>query len=96
MKTNTKRRDFSGKSQCSGSAPDYYDEQLRLLRGAGWIAHAKEFENCVRALRVIHTWASVDGALVPEHVKKLSSKALKPFMPNVTGEREQNNQRSSG
>jgi hypothetical protein len=28
------------------------------------------------ALRVIHTWAGVNGALVPEHVRQLTSKAL--------------------
>lgn len=29
------------------------------------------------ALRVIHTWATVDGALVPEQVRKLTSRTLK-------------------
>jgi len=68
------------KDEAQGLAEEL--SQLELLRSAGWIAHAKNFEQCVRTLRVIHTWASVDGALIPEHVKKQTSKALKPFMPN--------------
>ena len=28
------------------------------------------------ALRVLHTWASVPGALEPEHVRRLTSRAL--------------------
>ena len=62
-------------------AEDYYREQLRMLRSAGWIAHAKEFEDVVKALRVIHTWAGTEGALIPEHVLKISGKALRPLNP---------------
>jgi len=63
---------------------DYFREQLQLLKGAGWYAHANEFAECVRSLRVIHTWASVDcDSLDATDVKHMAEKALKPFMPNA-------------
>ena len=65
---------------------DYYTEQLGLLRGAGWKAHADEFEECVRTLRVLHTWTRVDDVLDPVEVQILIERALKPFMPNAGGE----------
>jgi len=62
---------------------DYFREQLQLLKGAGWHAHANEFAQCVRSLRVIHTWASVDGdRLDATDVKYMAEEALKPFMHN--------------
>ena len=36
----------------------------------------KREEAMASALRVIHTWAGVDGALDPEHVRALAKKAL--------------------
>jgi hypothetical protein len=30
-------------------------EQVRLLKGDGWTAHAKEFEAAITALQIIHT-----------------------------------------
>ena len=62
-------------------AVDYFQEQLRLLRGAGWEAHAKEFEAVVIALRLIDTWARVEGRLDIDDVIKLASKALEPLNP---------------
>ena len=61
---------------------DFLREQVRLLKGAGWIAHAKEFEKAITALRVIHTLATHDGGrcLDPEHVANLTRKALKGFI----------------
>jgi hypothetical protein len=55
---------------------------VRLLQKAGWIAHAKEFETAITALRVIHTWATFDGGrcLNPQDVAKLTRKALKGFI----------------
>lgn len=57
-------------------------EQVRLLKGHGWIAHAKEFEAAITALQIIHTWATFDGGrcLNPQHVEKLTKKALKGFI----------------
>ena len=61
---------------------DYFNKQVRMLKDAGWIAHANEFAQCVRSLRVIHTWASVDGdRLDATDVKFMAEKALAPFMP---------------
>jgi hypothetical protein len=67
---------------------DFLREQVRLLQKAGWIAHAKEFETAITALRVIHTWATFDGGrcLNPQDVAKLTRKALKGFIsssPNI-------------
>jgi hypothetical protein len=60
---------------------DYLREQVALLKNAGWITHANEFAECVRSLRVIHTWASVDGGrLNAADVKNMAEKALAPFM----------------
>jgi hypothetical protein len=60
---------------------DYLREQVALLRSAGWITHANEFAECVRALQVIHTWASIDsGRLNAADVKNMAKKALAPFM----------------
>jgi len=61
---------------------DFLREQLRLLKAAGWIAHAKEFETAITALRVIHTWATFDGGrcLNPQDVAKLTRKALNGFI----------------
>jgi len=41
-----------------------------------WRDAIAEIERTRSALKVIHTWASVDGALDPEHVKKLCKKTL--------------------
>ena len=61
----------------------FLDEQCRLLRDSGWIAHAKEFRQAITALQVIYTWATheLQGgiALDPKRVAKLTEKALKPF-----------------
>lgn len=61
---------------------DFLRERVRLLKDDGWIAHAKEFEAAITALRVIHTWATFDGGrcLEPEHVANLTRKALKGFI----------------
>jgi hypothetical protein len=61
---------------------DFLREQVRLLQKAGWIAHAKEFEAAITALRVIHTWATFDGGrcLNPQDVAKITRKALKGFI----------------
>ena len=67
---------------------DYYSEQLGLLRSAGWKAHADEFEECVRTLRVLHTWARVDDVLDPVEVQVLIERALAPFTPNAEVRRE--------
>ena len=41
------------------------------------LQHARaENERLRMAIRVIHTWASVDGALLPEQVLELCKKAL--------------------
>jgi hypothetical protein len=57
-------------------------EQVNLLKGHGWIAHAKDFEAAITALQIIHTWATFDGGrcLDPQHVEKLTRKALKGFI----------------
>jgi hypothetical protein len=57
-------------------------EQVNLLKGHGWITHAKEFEAAITALQIIHTWATFDGGrcLEPHHVEKLTRKALKGFI----------------
>ena len=62
--------------------PDYLTEQIKLLRGAGWIAHADEFAECVRTLRVLNTWARIDEVILPSEVKQLTDRALKPFVRN--------------
>jgi hypothetical protein len=61
---------------------DFLREQVTLLNDAGWIAHAKEFERAITALRVIHTWAAFDGGrcLDPKDVANLTRKALKGFI----------------
>jgi hypothetical protein len=61
---------------------DFLREQVRLLKAAGWITHADEFEAAITALQVIHTWATFDGGryLESEHVAKLTRKALKGFI----------------
>jgi hypothetical protein len=60
----------------------FLKEQVMLLKGHGWIAHAKEFEAAITALQIIHTWATFDGGrcLEPHHVEKLTRKALKGFI----------------
>ena len=61
--------------------PSYYNDVIRMLKLHGMKAHAREFEQAITALRVIHTWAKFQGgiALEPEHVVKLTEKALKPY-----------------
>ena len=41
------------------------------------VAMAERAEEMERALKVIYTWAGVDGALVPEHVRALTKKVLR-------------------
>jgi hypothetical protein len=66
----------------AAAGSDFLREQVRLLQKAGWIAHAKEFETAITALRVIHTWATFDGGrcLNPQDVAKLTRKAIKGFI----------------
>jgi hypothetical protein len=73
-----KKRSKNQPAACS----DFLREQVRLLKDAGWITHAKEFERAITALQVIHTWATFDGGrcLEPEHVANLTRKALKGFI----------------
>jgi hypothetical protein len=67
-------------------------EQINKERAAG-IASIKRLEQrveeCERALKVLHTWAGVENALVPEHVRELTAKALR-MTPNteLTGRAE--------
>lgn len=78
---------------------DFLSEQLRLLRDAGWRAHASDFERCVRALRVIRTWASFMGgmALTPKETKALCDKALASFNnPNTQPQGRDASSRPSG
>lgn len=42
-----------------------------------WQAAVKTKECIEQALKVIYTWADVDGALNPEHVRNLAGKALR-------------------
>ena len=60
-------------------------EQINKERAAGIAAVKrleKRVEECERALKVLHTWAGADGALVPDHVRELTAKALR-MVPNV-------------
>lgn len=72
----------------AATCSDFLRDQVANLKSAGWIAHAKEFEQAITALRVIHTWATFDGGrcLNAPDVEKLTKKALKGFIlsnPNV-------------
>jgi hypothetical protein len=49
------------------------------MRRRGKMKKDKEFEQCLRALRVIYTWASVPGCLDPKLVRELIEKSLEPF-----------------
>jgi len=80
-----KKRSKNQPAACS----HFLREQVRLLKDAGWITHAKEFERAITALQVIHTWAIFDGGrcLDPEHVANLTRKALKGLIrsnPNAS------------
>lgn len=60
-------------------------EQINKERTSGIAAVKrleKRIEECERALKVLHTWAGVNGALVPDHVRELTEKALR-MVPNV-------------
>ena len=60
----------------------YIDDVLRDLKSAGFIAHAREFEQAIRALRAIHTWATFAGGEVEldaDHIARLTTRALKPY-----------------
>ena len=54
---------------------------VRALKSHGMLAHAKEFDQAIRALRVINSWARFRSGFLldPEHVAKLTEKALKPY-----------------
>lgn len=59
-----------GQQSCDAITPDILEA---LSNDAKLIATAPAM---LSALKVISTWASVDGALVPEHVKNLCSTIL--------------------
>ena len=61
--------------------PSYYKDVIRMLKSHGMKAHAREFEQAIRALRVINSWATFQGGFIldPELVAKLTEKALKPY-----------------
>jgi hypothetical protein len=83
---NSKTTPCRGKRTSPAPCSDFLSEQLRLLRGAGWKAHARDFERCVSALKVINTWASyLNGRVLDaDNVVKLTEKALAPFRnPNA-------------
>ena len=53
------------------------DKEMMTALGFATVAEALAFAKETRtALRVISTWASVDGALHPKHVEDLCQKAL--------------------
>lgn len=47
----------------------------------------KNFEQCLTALKVIHTWATFRNGecLVPDQVAKLCEKSLKPYRNEQKG-----------
>ena len=61
--------------------PSYYKDVIRMLKSHGMKAHAREFDQAITALKVIHTWASYLGGRVmdADNVAKLCEKALKPY-----------------
>ena len=59
----------------------YLDDVLRALKSLGMKAHAREFQRCLSALRVIHTWATFPRGrtLDPVAVAALTERALRPY-----------------
>lgn len=60
-------RDYEGETNLNCKSV-----QKRLATSWGYVKQ----DDCATALKVIHTWASVEGALVPEHVINLCDKTL--------------------
>lgn len=52
------------------------------------LAHAEEMRS---ALRVIHTWAGVPGALDAKHVQDLAAKALRMKAPGMAPQADKGN-----
>lgn len=66
---------LDGREYGQQSCDDISEEILNaMLEDARLIANAPAL---LSALKVIATWASVEGALVPEHVKNLCNNVLK-------------------
>ena len=61
--------------------PSYLNDTLRALKSKGFIAHEREFRQCLTTLRVIRTWAAYEGGMFfnRENVLRLTEKALKPY-----------------
>lgn len=57
------------------------DDDIAMLKGAGFKALAKQYQAMASALRVIHVWAKFDdGALlIHSDTQKLCERALKRF-----------------